>query len=123
MTTGTAAIRAWEAWRQRDPEAADAFADLWRGELEDAHARPDDCHLYLHTGIQEAQRPSRTFIVRADCDAYCRERWRVTIPADTPDDELRDALHVALDATGEFLDQDVDGEHNREIIDYEEEGA
>jgi hypothetical protein len=59
-------------------------------------------------------------IIKADASAYVSETWHVEVPDDTPEGELHDAAWAKLSAgDAEFVGQEVDGEHNREITSVE----
>jgi hypothetical protein len=64
----------------------------------------------------------RAFIVRMQANCSTIESWRVRVPADTPnDDELEGVLLDALQANGDFLSEEVGDEHDRTLLDFEED--
>jgi hypothetical protein len=65
----------------------------------------------------------RTFIAYTQANCFTTERWRVRVPADTPDDELEAEVFAAVDANGDFLDEKIDGEEDRTLLRFEEDIA
>jgi len=61
----------------------------------------------------------RTFIARPQANCSTTERRRVQIPADTPEDQPHDAILAAAHESGDVLDEALDGEDDRTMIDFD----
>lgn len=96
------------AWEDDGPECSPGVQAVAFSEIE-------------ATAVEPANEPPRRVRVRVSATCDLMERWIADIPANTPEAEVGDAaFHEVLKGDAEFDSQEIDGERDRNLVDWEE---